>query len=551
MLDCDACRERIADFLLDELPESEAVLVQEHLNLCAACMRTYRELKGTGKALDAVPSMRPVEGSTEFKQAVRAQAIVELNNLLARLTPEKRLRVEALRAARMSRPAEKPPTVTARYQPVSPLSVGLLLAVLVSLVIVLAILLYPRGGSAAASRDPVGTLKVTAGRVEQFFQKAGEPHSPVQEGRTVLPGDSFSTRDKSVARFDLHDGTALFLGPDSRVTFRAASAVGANSVVVLENGILGVWRPEREATHDEAPPPVRCEVRSDAGAVLLDDGAHAYVTVKRNGKDCTGEVLVLAAGAEVVNRTGRTLGTVPPRHAAALPPDTAALLARPIEKPAVPSWRLDVVCEEELVAVLGGKARLIARHPGGVEMEIQYQAQQRKRARRDWTVEPATALLGDKAGALHVPPGVRLHHRIPFPAPVAIQLKLAPESQGDVSFAFGVLERTDSGVTVDVARDAKLQVREKGRTVRGATIAARTAAGKLEHVRLEIVPGKCGLTAQLSTVAGKTDLVPLSREDGDAGGRLWLHGLGAGLVFEELHIVGILPNEWLSEALSK
>src|SRR3954466_10602484 len=107
-MDCNSCNERLADFLLDELPESEAVLVQEHLNVCQECMRTYKDLKGTGKALEAVPSMRTVNGSTEFKQAVRAQAAVELTDIVGKLPPDKRLKLEARRAARLSRVIERP-----------------------------------------------------------------------------------------------------------------------------------------------------------------------------------------------------------------------------------------------------------------------------------------------------------------------------------------------------------------------------------------------------------------------------------------------------------
>ena len=51
LMDCAGCNELLADFLLDELPESEAVLVHEHLLICPDCMKSYRELKGTGKAL--------------------------------------------------------------------------------------------------------------------------------------------------------------------------------------------------------------------------------------------------------------------------------------------------------------------------------------------------------------------------------------------------------------------------------------------------------------------------------------------------------------------
>src|ERR1700758_1593579 len=108
-MNCDWTTDRLADFLLDELPESEAVLVQEHLHICQPCMNTYRDLKGTGKMLSAVSSMRAVPPTEEFRESARAQAVVELRNIVASLPPEKRLRLEARRAARMSRALQKTP----------------------------------------------------------------------------------------------------------------------------------------------------------------------------------------------------------------------------------------------------------------------------------------------------------------------------------------------------------------------------------------------------------------------------------------------------------
>ncbi|MCY3023514.1 MAG: zf-HC2 domain-containing protein [Planctomycetota bacterium] len=181
-MDCATCGERLADFLLDELPESEAVLVQEHLSLCATCMRTYKELKGTGKALEAVPSMRPVEGSPEFERDVRAQAAAELQQILARLPADKRLKLEARRAARMSRVAEKPPPP----RPLFP--ARLLLAVAAGCGLLALILAYPDSSASNAPRAPLGSLSLTVGKVEQFYQRANEPHTPVKEGKPFLAG---------------------------------------------------------------------------------------------------------------------------------------------------------------------------------------------------------------------------------------------------------------------------------------------------------------------------------------------------------------------------
>src|SRR5476651_1248787 len=92
IMDCEHCTEYLADFLLDELPEGEAVLIQEHLNLCPPCMRRYKELKGTGKALEAVPAMRAVHGSQEFTRVVHAGAAVESQKIIEALPAEKRVR---------------------------------------------------------------------------------------------------------------------------------------------------------------------------------------------------------------------------------------------------------------------------------------------------------------------------------------------------------------------------------------------------------------------------------------------------------------------------
>src|ERR1051326_6605327 len=99
-MDCENCVEFLADFLLDELPESQAVLVQEHLNICPECMKAYKELKGTGKMLEKVPAMRAVQGSQEFTRAVRAGAAIESAKIISALPPERRMRLEARRAAR-------------------------------------------------------------------------------------------------------------------------------------------------------------------------------------------------------------------------------------------------------------------------------------------------------------------------------------------------------------------------------------------------------------------------------------------------------------------
>jgi hypothetical protein len=564
---CTDCADRLADFLLDELPESEAVLVQEHLNLCLACMKTYKELKGTGRALQAVPSMRPVEGSPEFKQAVRAQAVVELGNILNRLPPDKRLKIEARRAARLSQLSQSP---VPKRAVASWCLVG---AAALGVAVLGAVLFYPFSGPPPGERLPIGQLSVAGGTVEQFYQRAYEPHTPVSEGKTVLPGDSFSTADKGCARFDMGDGTSLFLGPASQLTFRVQPPGNANMVVVLERGEMGVQRVRHPvpAGDDEAQPEPQYEVRCEAGTVIVLPGAHAFLKVAKAGREFSGELIVFAGSADVLNRSGRQLGTVSSYHRAALTSaETAAFSAEPQEKAHVPAWRLEVVSQGELAALLGAQVKVLGRPAGGVEAEVLYTGRDRNRGQRDWLPEPTGFKPGEKvqtkdpvrfvttssltpppASAFSLPPGARARHIVPFGAPLAMDLTLARESRGDLSFAVGVLGTSDGGIAIDVARDAVIQVREKCRTARNASVPVRDAAGKLERLRIEIASEKGGFAAQLSSPAGKSNSLPLPSGKAPISGKLWLQSLGDSVSFDEVRITGLVPADWLREKLSR
>ena len=580
MMDCANCAERMADFLLDELPESEAVLVHEHLNLCPGCMRTYKELKGTGKALQAVPSMRPVEGSPEFEESVRAQAAVELANILNRLPPDKRLKIEARRAARLSRAAPAP---APRHRLVS---LPLVAAFAVGVAALVLILAYPSGGTPEGERLPIGSLSVVAGTVEQFYQRANEAYTPVKAGKAVLPGDAFSTTDKGRARFDFDAGGALFLGPSSQVTFRVQPPGSSSFVVVLEKGELGILSPRLHADGNDGEAPgsggedavvPQWEVRSEVGTILAGPGAHVHIKMAESGGKFSGELTVLPGSVEVLSRSGRSLGTVSSYHRAVLTGAETALKSEPQAKARMPLWRLDLVSDAELATILGARVKVLGRHEGVVEAEVVYDSRDQKGFQHDWLPE-ATGIGGDKAtdakrdaapgrppsttSGVSLPAGTRRRHVIPFVPPLVFELALAREFQSGASFAFGALGTAEGGVSVDVARDAVLQVRDQCRTARSAAVPVRTVAGKLERLRLEIVDGaaagaaKPGLTAQLIAPAAKSNPLPLPlaekpRRPGQGQGKLWLQSLGDTVAFDEVRIAGCIPAEWLRERLSR
>lgn len=542
-MDCSSCSERLPDFLLDELPESEAVMVQEHLNLCSSCMRTYKDLKGTGKALEAVPSLRAVQGSAEFENAVRAQAVVELANIVAKLPPDKRLKLEARRAARMSRVIERPQPPARRA-----FSVSLMLLVLASVAALLVILNYPQKRP-TDEKTAAGVLKLAAGKVEQFYQRSGEPHTAVQEGKNIFPGDSFLTPDSGRARFDLADGGSLFLGPNSQVTFRVQSPGTDNFVIVLEKGELGAHRPENVIDHsDGQQAPQQWEIRSEAGAVLLDPGAHAHVSLKKSAKGLNEEVVAYKESVRILNHSTKTLGTLFYGHKAEFTPDAKELRSETLRNLRVPSWRLDLVSEEDLGELLSARVKIVGRHDGALRAELHYSAQNPKPALQDWVCEPAA---GEKpaAGGLTLQARARLCHVIPFSAPLSIDLGLSHDNPGDGVFAFGALETASSGVSVDVAHEARLQVRENGRTVRSGVAPARGPSGKVERLQLDIRKEGGSLGAQLSTSVEKTNALPLPKELNS--GKLWLQGLNDNVSFDEVKISGVIPAEWLKEKISK
>ncbi|HEY3323694.1 MAG TPA: zf-HC2 domain-containing protein [Planctomycetota bacterium] len=547
MLDCASCAERLPDFLLDELPEREAVLVHEHLNLCENCMRVYREMRGTGKALEAVPSMRPVQGSPEFDRAVRAQAVVELANIVAKLPPDKRLRLEARRAARLSRAIERPQPARRIF------TTGLLIAVLAGIVVLGTILLYPRRDP-SLQRQSIGTLAIAFGKVEQFYQRPNEPHSAVQAGKSIYAGDSFVTSSDGRARFDFPDETVLFLGPDSRVTLRMQAPGTSNVVMELERGELGVQRPRHGREEYDEEPLAPWEIRSEAGSVVMKPGSHAYLRMQKNATNAYEEVNVLRDNVEVLNRSGAPLATVSYGHRLEFAAGAAAGRSGAIKSARVPAWRMDLVSAADLQRLLAGDVTSAEWQNGALVVSVHYDVKNPKPSQRDWTFEPVGNTPEKSSGLLSVPAGTRARHVIPFCAPLALELRISRDTPGDAGCAFA-LESTESepppGVTVDVGREARLQVRGKDGALRNSSVPVHAPAGKFERLRLDVTSERGGFAAQFGTATDKTGVLQVPKDVVTSKTALWVQGVGDTVTFEEVRITGIVPTEWLRERLSK
>jgi hypothetical protein len=551
-MNCEWCKERLAEFLLDELPEAEAVLVHEHINTCADCMRTYRELKGTGRMLDAVPAMRAVEPSKNFREAVRSQAVISLRNIVAALPPEKRLRLEARRAARMSRVVEKQPSAP----PPSVFTKGLAVLTATCVAAVLVVLLYTRNQSPSGMEQPLAVLTQTIGRVDQFFQRANEPHSPAAAGKSVLNGDTFFTGENGRARFDLQGGGAAYASASTRLTFRAPQRESARRTLLLESGEIGIHLPQPEIHDgDVAVTGPLWEVRSEFGTLALDPGTHVYLSAfKGNGKDCSGEMLVLSGAIHFRDRSGRKDVHVVGGQRLKLKGDS--MDGRPqLLKPArVPAWRADLVSDGDLAGLLGVKGRIRRLTDGSLSAEFAYNRQRGSQGLDDWRAEPAAnALETSGAGMILLKPGTRTRHIIPFSPPLVFEMTLAREAPRDAAFAFGLIGSDDTGVVVDVAKNATLQIREKGRNTRSNNIAARNAKQSGGTLRLELNRESSGFGVQIVTPGGRSSTLPLplpkSREDD--GAELWMQSLGDALLVEEIKLSGTLPLNWLLDRLSQ
>ena len=543
-MNCDHCTEYLADFLLDELPESEAVLIQEHLNLCPGCMRTYKELKGTGKMLEAVPAMRTVQGSAEFNQAVHAGAAVESAKIIEALPADKRLRVEARRAARQSHFASQrmPARNMSRVW-------GLAVALTVGVAALCLIFFYNNG--AFSPRTQIGVLAMASGQVEANSRESRA--AAAHEGQSIYIGDRIATSDNARARIELKDGTTLFVGPSSAVSLQPqASTVDAFSVVV-ENGGLGISRPANTGEKDVSRTLLKWDVQSDLGLLLPDPGAQLYVTIDRNGREFNGNALVVAGSTTIVSRTEGTEVTTTLTAGSRYIEGAGTGKGRTEQAAGarVPAWRLDMITESDLQRLLNGRVKLIKHTGAGIEVELLYGRDTHK-VSDDWIADPAGSgtMAQRPDGAIGVP-AAKLAHVVPFESPLSIALTLNRDVRPERSLAFGALYTNERGVSADVAREATLQVRIKDTRAHSANVAARKEPEKTERLALEIGLERGGLSAVLSSRDEKTSAVQLPPEFQGKSGQLWIQALSEGVNLDEIKISGTIPAEWLGDALSK
>ena len=539
-MNCHDCTEKLSDFLLDELPESEAVFVQEHLALCPSCMATYKQLKGTGKAMEAIPAMRPVQAQAGFDEKVLTSARAESQKIIETLPPEKRLRMEARAAARRAHiQVKSPAAVSQRKQ--SPWSGAVVIILILGLASAAAILLYPSDGLDKAPKE-VGSLALSSGKAEQFFQKQGEQWSAVTAGKPVRTDDEFSTREDGSIRFEIEGGGGVFMGPSSELKFRRPSASDQAFVLHVPNGEVGVERLESKGTDAEKV----WTIIGDAATVTVPPGSQVYVRAARNAQGRQCDVLVRQGSAKVTYWNGKGKEDVKAGEEASFWEDARIQPQKSSPEALVPLWRMDLLNDAELARIFTGSVRVMERRAEGLVVELGY-GFGKAGGLQDWG---ASVTISQRPnGTIQLPADVRCTLTAPMNAPASIELAIHPDSPKEGAIACALLDGDKVRVSADFDKqEALLQVREPDHPG-AARVAYRTQAKTLERTRLEIADAGIETQALVSTSSGKSKPVAVPKSL-LVPGVVWVSGVRDEAVLEGIRVTGLVPRKWLRQRVA-
>jgi hypothetical protein len=360
-MECENCVEILADFLLDELQESQAVLVQEHLNICPECMKAYRELKGTGKMLEKVPAMRQLTGTPEFNRAVRAGAAIESAKIISALPPERRVRLEARRAARHDKTASQRLFAARKKM----FSTGLI--VLAGIAVVTLIIFYPGSGGRHVE---LGTVKLVVGQVDA---SSGNQTQPAKDGKPVFLDDVYTTPKDGSARFELNDGSTLYVGPESKVSFRSPTEPSEGFTIRVDSGEIGVQRAALKQDSKDKSHGMRWSVQTELGSTRPEPETHLYLSAvpPKETAGASISVRVLTGNAIVLSRSGATSNLIGGSRYSESSGQGKGRLETDVDA-RVPKWRAEMLSEVELSSLLNGRVKIRSRQNEGIEVELVY-----------------------------------------------------------------------------------------------------------------------------------------------------------------------------------
>ncbi len=241
------------------------------------------------------------------------------------------------------------------------------------------------------------------------------------------------------------------------------------------------------------------EIRSGAGILSIANSTHAYIRAIKADKVSTLEVSVLAGCVHATSFDGKRTESLYAGQKATLHSADSSLTTESLADERPPAWRADLITEADLSGLLSGKAKIVSRKAGRVQVELAYN---RETATTDWTSELNGVALALKGDALSCPNGVRWKNTAPFAAPLTFELKMNVDSRRETGFALGAFEPPESDVAVDVGREAVLTVHEKNKTPTKDRIAAHGPPGA-ERFMLQLKQDGLGYVALLTNSAGK------------------------------------------------
>ncbi|MCX7803633.1 MAG: zf-HC2 domain-containing protein [Planctomycetota bacterium] len=549
-MNCEECSELLADFLLDELPEDRAAQVREHIGACAACAATYRELKGTGRALAAVATMLEVRPSEDASSRTRALAAVESKKILESMPLEKRLRYEARQARREELRRRKGDMESARGRKAVSVSFGVLGILAAGLMALAAIVLYRRPGAPRLPKERA-RIEIAVGEMRRLAARREIPWEPVGMGDIAREGDMIETSSEGFARLACIGGANVFLGPSSQARLDAPEQ-GTRGILSLRQGAAYV----EVGSQSDAPGGMEpWIVRAGAAEVRMVEGS-LYVEALESGGGKETIVGAIRGNAEVRYRGGEGTAWLDAgrglrvRAGGRIPPETE----RPA--PTAGHWRYDLVTDAEIAPLFRGASRILSHSPHGPAVEISYRGD-RQDGGLDFLEEKGAGMEA-REGYFAPAPGAIYRHQADFEKEGFVEIVV--ESADGVPPAFGLLaDRDGNGVSFEIERGSELCVRSGGRLARRTRVEFDFQPKRRYVLRLE-AKGRGPEGRTVLSVDGR-DIAAIE-SPGLGPGSAWISGRAAerppaaerpavpgSLRVYVVNLGGTLSREWLRRRL--
>ncbi len=546
-MNCEECSEFLADFLLNELPEDRAAQVREHLGACTSCAATYRELKGTGRALAAIAAIQEVRPSEDASSRTRALAAVESRKIVEAMPPEKRLKYEARQAQREARRLREADRDAAQARKAASFSFGVLGILAAGLMALAAIILYRQPLAPGPAKERA-MVEIAVGETRRLVARRSLPWEPAGKGEIIREGDMIETSSEGFARLACVGGANIFLGPSSRVRLDAPER-GTRGVVFLRRGAAYV---EVGASPDAPAGEGPWVVRTSEAEIRTSEGS-LYVEALETGKGMESTVTVIRGRAEVDR--GRGVGTERLEAGQGLRVWSDRKVPPEPEKPAATAghWRYDLVTDAEITPLFRGASRVISHSPSGPAIEISYRGD-RQGDGMDFVEEERKRGMEAREGYFALASGALYRHPAVFEKEGFIEITV--ECGGGKPPAFGLLaDRAGNGVSFENEIGGELCVRSGGRIVRRAKVEFEFQSKTRYALRLE-AKGRGADARTIFSVDGRG--IAAIESPGIGPGFAWISHRGTNLSPEAegapasgsvriyaIKMGGTLSREWL------